>query len=80
MKEETLLYYIYKMKELKKEYRTYTDDFLNDIAERTDFFETAESDDINWLMKIVENPFSMYFEEDLKDFAESCLKNNKEDD
>lgn len=75
-----LLWFIYKMKELKKEYKTYKDDFLNDIAENTDFFETAEEGDISWLTKIIENPFSMYFEEDLKDFFERCINKNDPDE
>lgn len=80
MKEETLLWFIYKMKELKKKYEYYKDDFLNDIAENTDFFETAEDGDISWLTKIIENPFSTYFEEDLKDFFERCINNNDPDE
>lgn len=42
MREETLLWFIYKMKELKKKYEYYKDGFLNEIAENTNFFETAE--------------------------------------
>lgn len=80
MKEETFSYFIYKMKELKKEYKIYKDDFLNDIAENTDFFETAEEGDISWLTRIIENPFSMYFEEDLKDFFERCINKNDLDE
>lgn len=79
MREETLLWFIYKMKELKKKYEYYKDDFLNEIAENTNFFETAEDGDVSWLMKIVENPFSTYFEEDLKDFFERCINNNGPD-
>ena len=73
MKEESINYFLYKVKEIKKEFINAKNDLIVDIANSTDFYEKASIEELNDLEGIFDNILKDGYEDKLMLFAEKYL-------
>lgn len=73
MKEESIKYFLYKVKEIKKEFINAKNDLIVDIANNTDFYEEASIKELNELEEIFDNILKDGYEDKLMLFAERYL-------
>lgn len=73
MKEESINYFLYKVKEIKKEFINAKNDLIVDIANSTDFYEKASIEELNELEGIFDNILKDGYEDKLMLFAEKNL-------
>lgn len=73
MKEESIKYFLYKVKEIKKEFINAKNDLIVDIANNTDFYEEASIKELNELEELFDNILKDGNEDKLMLFAEKYL-------
>lgn len=73
MKEESIKYFLYKVKEIKKEFINAKNDLILDIANNTEFYEEASIEELNELEEIFDNILKGGYEDKLILFAEKHL-------
>ena len=73
MKEDSINYFLYKVKEIKKEFINAKNDLIVDIANSTDFYEKASIEELNELEGIFDNILKDGYEDKLMLFAEKYL-------
>lgn len=73
MSEESINYFLYKVKEIKKEFINAKNDLIVDIANNTKFYEEASVKELNELEEIFDNILRNGYEDKLMVFAEKHL-------
>ena len=68
--EESIKYFLYKVKEIKKEFINAKNDLILDIANDTEFYEKASIKELNELEEIFDNILKDGYEDRLLLFAE----------